>query len=46
VMADLEAEVTGNLSFDLDSEGCCFVYHASIMPYPKPLGKYFFSIRA
>jgi len=46
VMANLHSEVSGDLSFDLDSEGCLFVYHVSIMPYPNPLGKYFFSIRA
>jgi len=43
VTANVDAEIGGNLSFDLDSEGCCFVYHGSIMPHPNPLGKYFFS---
>ena len=46
VMANLHSEVSGNLGFDLDSEGCLFVYHGLIMPHPNPLGKYFFSIKA
>ena len=46
VIANGNAEISGNLGFDLDSEGRCFIYHAVIISYPNPLGKYFFSIRA